>query len=103
MSVLERFKYKSYATNFSNWENPEYIKLLDRSFYEEADKRLQTLEQAEKLILNEMPVIPLYHEDYVYIINPRLPFTIPVWWGDRMLLPLSSEDKQVQNENKYAY
>ncbi|MEK7339561.1 MAG: peptide ABC transporter substrate-binding protein [Verrucomicrobiota bacterium] len=103
MSVLERFKYKSYATNFSNWENSEYIKLLDRSFYEEADKRFQTLEQAEKLILNEMPVIPLYHEDYVYIINPRLPFTIPVWWGDRMLLPLSSEDKQVQSENKYAH
>ncbi|VHO02115.1 peptide ABC transporter substrate-binding protein [Candidatus Rhabdochlamydia sp. T3358] len=92
MSVLERFRYKTYITNFSNWENPEYIKLLDRSFYEEADKRFYTLEQAEKIFLDEMPFIPLYHEDYVYIINPRLPFRVSLW-GDRILLPQSLKDK----------
>ncbi|MGB7129068.1 MAG: peptide ABC transporter substrate-binding protein [Candidatus Rhabdochlamydia sp.] len=102
MSILERFKYKAYTMNFSNWEHPEYIQLLDRSFYEEGDKRMQTLEQAEKLLLSEMPVIPLYHEDYVYMINPRLPFTIPLWWKDRTLLPISAEDQRVQKENKYA-
>ncbi len=88
MSILERFKYKTYAMNFSNWENPEYIQLLDRSFYEEGGARLQILEQAEKLLLSEMPVIPLYHADYVYIVNPRLPFSIPLWRKDRTLLPL---------------
>jgi oligopeptide transport system substrate-binding protein len=103
MSILERFKYKTYTMNFPHWENPEYIQLLDRSFYEEEDQRLQTLEQAEKLLLSEMPIIPLYHEDYVYIINPRLPFIIPVWWGDRMLLPSSSKEQRVKNENRYAY
>lgn len=102
MSILERFKYKTYVTNFSNWENPKYIQLLDRSFYEQADSRLLTLEEAEQLLLNEMPVIPLYHEDHMYIINPHLPFKIPLW-GDRMLLPLSSEDRKVQKENKHAY
>ena len=103
MSILERFKHKEYPTNFSNWENPKYMELLDRSFYEEEDKRLLTLEEAEEVFINEMPFIPLYHEDYVYIINPRLPFTIPVWWGDRMLLPLSAEEQRVQKENQYAY
>ena len=48
-------------------------------FYEEGDTRLQTLKQAEKLILSEMPVIPLYHADYVYMINPRLP--LPYLFG----------------------
>ncbi len=100
MSILERFKYKTYGMNFSNWEHPEYIRLLDRSFYEEADTRLQTLEQAEKILLSEMPVIPLYHADYVYMINPRLSFTIPLWWKDRTLLPLSPEAQRVQKENK---
>lgn len=101
MSILERFKHKTYATNFSNWENQEYIELLDRSFYEQEDKRLLTLEKAEKIFINEMPYIPLYHEDYTYIINPSLPFSIPLW-GDRMLLPLSLEEKEVQKENKNA-
>ena len=86
MSILERFKYKTLAKNYTNWENQEYIRLLDRSFYEQADERFHTLEEAEELFLNEMPVIPLYHENYIYITNPRLPFSIPLW-GDRMLLP----------------
>lgn len=89
MSVLERFKYKTHVKNFINWENPEYIQLLDRSFYEQGEIRLRTLEEAEKLFLKEMPLIPLCHMDLVYIINPRV--NIPLW-GDRLLLPISSED-----------
>ncbi len=103
ISILEKYKYKEYAMNFSNWEHPEFIRLLDQSYYEQGDQRLQTLEKAEKLLLSEMPVIPLYHQDYVYIINPRLPFTIPIWWGDRMLLPMSSKARAIQKENKNSY
>lgn len=89
MSILERFKYRTYAKNFTNWENAEYIQLLDRSFYEQGETRFRTLEKAEELFLKEMPLIPLYHVDFVYIINPRL--NIPLW-GDRLLLPLPSKD-----------
>lgn len=103
MSILEKYKYKEHAMNFSNWEHPEFIRLLDRSYYEQEDQRLLTLEEAERLLLHEMPVIPLYHQDYVYIINPRLPFSIPVWWGDRMLLPMSSKACKVQKENKNSF
>lgn len=92
MSVLERFKYKDYIKNYSNWESQEYIRLLDKSFYEQSDARSQTLEQAEKIFLNEMPVIPLYHEDYIYIINPDLKYKVPLS-GDRLLLPVSFEDQ----------
>ncbi|MGB7128832.1 MAG: peptide ABC transporter substrate-binding protein [Candidatus Rhabdochlamydia sp.] len=88
MSILERFKYKTYAKNFTNWENAEYIQLLDRSFYEQGETRFRTLEEAEELFLKDMPLIPLYHVDFVYIINPRL--NIPLW-GDRLLLPMSSK------------
>ena len=91
MGILERFKYKTHAKNFTNWENQEYIQLLDRSFYEQKDARLQTLEQAEKLFISEMPLIPLYHEDDVYIISPQFPFIIPLW-GDLILQPRSLSD-----------
>ncbi|MDQ5955833.1 MAG: peptide ABC transporter substrate-binding protein [Candidatus Rhabdochlamydia sp.] len=87
MSILERFKYRTYAKNFINWENPEYVQLLNRSFYEQGETRFRTLEEAEELFLKEMPLIPLYHVDFVYIINPRL--NIPLW-GDRLLLPIPS-------------
>lgn len=46
--------------------------------------RLKTLEQAEKLFIDEMPLIPLYHEDNIYIISPYSTFTIPLW-GDLIL------------------
>ena len=92
MSILEGFKYRDYIKNYSNWENQEYIRLLDKSFYEQSDARAQILEQAERIFLNEMPVIPLYHEDYIYIINPDLKYKVPLF-GDRLLLPMSFEDQ----------
>lgn len=99
MNVLERFKYKNYAMNRTDWENSKFIELLDRSNCEEADKRLLTLEEAERVLINDMPVIPLYHRNYVYLMNPELPFNISLW-GDRLLFPLSLEQKNVQKENK---
>ncbi|MGL5264578.1 MAG: peptide ABC transporter substrate-binding protein [Candidatus Rhabdochlamydia sp.] len=91
MSILERFKYKTLSKNFTNWENQEYIQLLNRSFYEEGDMRFRTLEEAEKLLLKEMPLTPLYHEDDVYVIKPRLSSKISLW-GGRMLLSHPSKD-----------
>lgn len=85
MSILERFKHKGLTKNYTNWENQEYIQLLDRSFYEQGNVRFQMLEEAEKLLLNEMPLIPLYHEDDIYIIRPHLPFKISLWGGRMML------------------
>lgn len=102
MNVLERFKHKKYTMNFSKWENPKFIKLLEKSNYEEGDKRLLTLEEAERVLINDMPVIPLYHRDYVYLMNPNLKSTVSLW-GDRLLFPLSAEQKKAQKENKNSY
>ncbi|WP_220017625.1 peptide ABC transporter substrate-binding protein [Candidatus Rhabdochlamydia oedothoracis] len=101
MNVLQRFKYKNYTKNRTGWEHPKFIELLDRSNYEEGDKRLLTLEQAEKVLIDDMPVIPLYHRNYVYLMNPELEFNVSLW-GDRLLFPLSPEQKEVQKENKHS-
>lgn len=58
---LEFFRDKSYRYNSAQWENPHYTKLLDLA-NQELDPRIRRehLKQAELLLLDEMPIIPLY-------------------------------------------
>lgn len=72
MNILERFKFKTNTKNYANWENPEYIQLLEQSFYANGVERLKILEQAESIFLNEMPICPIYHWEMVYMIQPHL-------------------------------
>lgn len=72
MNILERFKHKTNAKNYPNWENPEFIRLLEASFYENGSKRAEMLELAEGIFLNEMPICPIYHWDMTYIVQPGL-------------------------------
>ncbi len=72
MNILERFKFKDNAKNYSQWENQQYIDLLNQSFYQVGDERLSTLQQAEEIFLNEMPVAPIYHWDVAFMVNPHL-------------------------------
>lgn len=72
MNILERFRFKTNAKNYPNWENAEYSHLLEQSFYENGTKRLETLEKAESLFLEEMPICPIYHWDMAYMIQPHL-------------------------------
>ena len=59
MSVLERFTYKVNPKNYCNWENPEYINILEQTASDVSPKeRAKLLEAAEALILNEMPLTP---------------------------------------------
>ena len=92
MNVLQRFKYRNYGRNCTGWEHPRFIELLNRSDHEEGDKRLITLEKAEKVLIDDMPVIPLYHRNYVYLMNPELEFNVSLW-GDRLLFPFTPEQK----------
>jgi ABC-type oligopeptide transport system substrate-binding subunit len=62
VSILERFKYKHQVKNYPGWEHPEFIRLLEQSALDQTPQaRIKTLEAAENLLLNEMPLIPLYH------------------------------------------
>lgn len=70
MSILERFKVKANVKNYTGWENLEFAQLLDRSFYETGGKRVETLEKAEEIFLEEMPICPIYHMNIAYIAHP---------------------------------
>lgn len=72
MSFLERFNGKDAFRNYSGWENPYYSELLSASYYASKEGRTSLLEEAESLLMDEMPIIPLYHFHVVYIKNPHL-------------------------------
>ncbi len=72
LSFLERFISKNAYRNYSGWENPHYTRLILDSFYKEGEERVAILEKGEKMIVEEMPIIPLYHFHAVYLKNPRL-------------------------------
>ncbi|MGE0198379.1 MAG: peptide ABC transporter substrate-binding protein [Simkaniaceae bacterium] len=72
MNFLERFYTKDTFRNYSGWENARFSTLIAESFYQEFEKRLSLLDQAEKILIDEMPIIPLYHYHLVYLKNPRL-------------------------------
>jgi oligopeptide transport system substrate-binding protein len=72
MNIFERFRSKTNSKNYPNWENPEFNRLLEDSFYVTGPKRGEILEKAEELFLNEMPICPIYHWVMPYIVQPHL-------------------------------
>ncbi len=72
MNILERFRKKSNPKNYCNWENSDYINLLDLSAFEQGATRDALLDKAEKIILEEMPIAPIYHSSCFRMIQPYI-------------------------------
>ncbi len=73
MNIFERFKFKTNAKNYPGWEHPDYIRLLDESAYDKTpQKRAETLKAAEALLLEEMPLTPIYHWKTSFMIKDHL-------------------------------
>lgn len=67
-NFLDIFKSKENPTNQTYWEDPRYAALLsDSSKESNPEKRLQTLIDAEMLLITAMPVAPLFHGSYNYL------------------------------------
>ena len=73
INFLDVFKYKSNRTNNTQWENPEYIALLDQSALEDdADQRMSTLKRAQSILIYEMPVAPVFFAAFNHVKDERL-------------------------------
>ena len=70
INFLEVLKTKDHGTNKTGWGNRQYTEMLEQSF-SIADKgaRLQLLADAEKIMLDEMPIIPLDQAAMVYVYH----------------------------------
>ena len=70
---LEIFKYKDDRVNLANWESQKYIDLLEASNYEmDLEKRRRILTAAEKVLMDEMAIIPIHFNKVEFSKNPRL-------------------------------
>lgn len=73
ISFLEVFKEKNNGTNNTGWENPRYKELLMLSSSEVSPElRKKQLKEAEAILVDEMPIIPLYFATYLHAHQPQL-------------------------------
>ncbi|HSX04200.1 MAG TPA: peptide ABC transporter substrate-binding protein [Rhabdochlamydiaceae bacterium] len=71
--TLNAFKYRTNKVNFAKWENQEFQKLLDEAQQEiDSIKRLELLKMAEKILVTEMPVVPIFYEVFHYMQKKHL-------------------------------
>lgn len=62
MNVFERFCYSDSIKNYSGWQSTPYLTLLDQILREtDVDKRLGLVREAEKVLIDEMPISPVLH------------------------------------------
>ncbi len=73
INFLEVFNKRDNGINNTGWENEEYLSLLSQA-KEEADlsKREKTLLAAEKILLDEVPIIPLFRLTMKYLKKNEL-------------------------------
>jgi oligopeptide transport system substrate-binding protein len=72
-NFLDLFKSKNNPTNLTQWEDPQYSSLLEESANEQdLHKRLVLLGQAEELLMQEMPIAPLFFGAFNYVKKPNL-------------------------------
>ena len=73
MHVLQSFGNKEVEVNVSRWESDEYCQVIASADWElDREKRRRELIKAEKLLIEEAPVIPLYFNHIAYLKSPRL-------------------------------
>lgn len=68
---LELFKNKESSTNNTGWENTTFRELLQQANLEQnTTHRMALLTQAEGILIQDMPVIPLANYTFLYLKNP---------------------------------
>jgi len=71
--ILQVFTSKGNSRTVNSWESPQYEQLLDQAAEStSSQERLKYLKQAEEMLYEEMPLIPLCNVKKRYAKNPRL-------------------------------
>lgn len=73
MSFLSVFQNKNNGTNYTSWANTDYTMLLNESNLEmDPVKRMELLQQAQDVLMQDLPILPLFHFAFSYGKNDRL-------------------------------
>ncbi len=70
-TFLDFYRYLSSSNNHSQWSNPRFTELLEESEKTfDQQKRTALLMEAEKLLIDEMPIAPIYFYTGSYMRKP---------------------------------
>lgn len=73
INFLEVFKTKSTGTNNTNWESPNYLRAITDSYYaQNENERVEYLKTAEQIFIDEMPAIPVFNYQMIYMKDSKL-------------------------------
>lgn len=68
MNFLEIFKFKAGGSNNTGWENTRYRELLDQALeVNDLQQRRKIFQECESILIEEMPIIPLFHYTLLYV------------------------------------
>ncbi len=68
MNFLEIFKFKAGGSNNTSWENLHYRELLDQALeVNDPQVRKNIFRECESILMQEMPIIPLFHYTLLYV------------------------------------
>lgn len=71
--MLETFKYASDQVNTTFWEDGDYIANLNKARESiDVKERYYYLHTANNILMDAMPLIPIYHSKQVFLANPNL-------------------------------
>ncbi len=72
-TFLSLFKSDVGEMNTSGYQNPEYDRLMQEAETQaDPKKRQEAMEQAERILLADAPIIPIYHNTTQHLISPKV-------------------------------
>ncbi|MED1748637.1 MULTISPECIES: peptide ABC transporter substrate-binding protein [Bacillus] len=83
VNFLELYKDKDGGNNDTGWESKEYKQLLNDSAKEtDKTKREEMLKKAEEILINDMPIAPIYFYTQLWVQDPKLKGVVVSGLGD---------------------
>lgn len=72
VTFLQNYTSKNHGPNSTGWESSQYVEAFEKSFYETGALRRKALQETEQIIMNDMPVIPVYNHVMLHLKNEKL-------------------------------
>lgn len=73
LSFLQTLSNNVLNQKFIHWKNQEFSELINKANEEMDDKkRNQLIQKAEEVLLNEIPILPLYHHSFDYALSENI-------------------------------
>lgn len=77
-SLLNMYLTTTTGNNHTGWESEAYRNLIEQADNElDATKRVDLLKEAEALLIEDMPIIPIYYYSNPYVVQDRVINMVP--------------------------